>query len=64
MFALRTKPDLILLDASMPAGDGFEVPRKLRVSSLTGQIPVVVVSGSIDVEAEKWVLEGVGGREA
>jgi len=56
MFALRTKPDVILLDINMPAGNGFEVLRKLKASSLTGPIPVVVVSGSIDIEAERRVL--------
>ncbi|HMD83725.1 MAG TPA: response regulator [Terriglobia bacterium] len=58
MFALRTRPDVILLDISMPAGNGFEVLRKLKASSLTGQIPVVVVSGSVELAAEKKVLEG------
>jgi len=57
MFARRSKPDLILLDINMPAGNGFEVLKNLKASSLTGQIPVVVVSGSIDVEAEGKVLE-------
>ena len=58
MFARRTKPEVILLDINMPAGNGFEVLKNLKSSSLTSQIPVIVVSGSIDVEAEKKVLEG------
>lgn len=62
MFARRMNPDLILLDISMPAGNGFEVLKNLKASTLTGQIPVVVVSGSIDVEAEGKVLES--GAEA
>jgi DNA-binding response OmpR family regulator len=58
MFARRTLPDVILLDISMPAGNGFAVLQNLKASSLTGQIPVIVVSGSIDLEAEGKVLEG------
>ena len=58
MFARRTKPDVILLDISMPAGNGFEVLKNLKASSLTSQIPVVVVSGSVDTAAEGKVLEG------
>jgi DNA-binding response OmpR family regulator len=58
MFARRTKPDLILLDISMPAGNGFEVLKNLKSSSLTSQIPVIVVSGSVELAAERKVLEG------
>jgi CheY-like chemotaxis protein len=58
MFARKTKPDVILLDISMPAGNGFEVLKNLKASSLTSQIPVIVVSGSIELAAEKKVLEG------
>jgi DNA-binding response OmpR family regulator len=57
MFARRTKPDLILLDISMPAGNGFEVLKNLKASSLTSQIPVIVVSGSVELAAERKVLE-------
>ncbi len=58
MFARRSKPDVILLDISMPAGNGFEVLKNLKASSNTGQIPVVVVSGSVELAAERKVLEG------
>jgi CheY-like chemotaxis protein len=58
MFARREKPDVILLDISMPAGNGFEVLKNLKASSGTGQTPVIVVSGSIELAAERKVLEG------
>ncbi len=58
MFARRTNPALILLDISMPAGNGFEVLKKLKASTVAGLIPVIVVSGSIDAEAERKVIEG------
>ena len=58
MFAMRTPPpDVIALDIGMPGGTGFEVLKKLQQSSRTGQIPVVVVSGSINEADEARVTE-------
>jgi CheY-like chemotaxis protein len=48
MVALRTVPDAIVLDINMPGGSGIEVLRRLRRSTKTQHIPVVVVSGSDD----------------
>jgi len=53
MTALRTAPDAIILDINMPAGSGIDVLKRLRMSSKTQQIPVVVVSGDNKVEVEK-----------
>lgn len=44
--AAETRPDLILLDVSMPEMDGFEVCRQLRDNPLTRQIPVIFLTGS------------------
>jgi two-component system response regulator VicR len=44
MQAHRQKPDLILLDIMMPAGDGFSVVEKLRLSTNTFHIPIVFIS--------------------
>ena len=41
------KPDILLLDLLMPVMDGFEVLKKLRVSS---HIPVIVLSANRDLE--------------
>src|SRR5690349_16844194 len=46
MSALRYGPNAIILDVSMPGGSGIEVLKRLRASTRTGQIPVVIVSGS------------------
>ena len=40
------RPDLILLDLSIPSPDGFEVLSKLKAEKSTRAIPVVVLSGS------------------
>jgi len=45
MAALRSAPQLILLDINMPGGTGIEVLKRLRMSSKTQHIPVIVVSG-------------------
>lgn len=58
MFAMKVPPpDVIALDIGMPGGTGFDVLKKLRQSSRTGQIPVVVVSGSITEGDEARVTE-------
>jgi two-component system, cell cycle response regulator len=43
--ALRSSPELIVLDINMPGGTGIEVLKRLRMSTKTQHIPVVVVSG-------------------
>lgn len=42
------QPDLILLDLNMPAGTGLQALERLRLSSRTTGIPVIVVSGAIE----------------
>jgi DNA-binding response OmpR family regulator len=48
MFAVRNQPTAIVLDIHMPGGNGLDVLQRLRLSSRTQQIPVVIVSGSSD----------------
>jgi len=43
--ALRSAPQLILLDINMPGGTGIEVLKRMKISSKTQHIPVIVVSG-------------------
>src|SRR5690606_17230254 len=42
--ATELLPDAILLDAMMPLLDGFEVCRRLKSSSATAAIPVIMVT--------------------
>lgn len=46
MKIISIKPDLILLDASMPGLDGYQVCTMIRKSSLLKHIPVVMVTGN------------------
>jgi len=43
--ALRSAPQLILLDINMPGGTGIEVLKRMKISTKTQHIPVIVVSG-------------------
>jgi DNA-binding response OmpR family regulator len=43
--AREHRPDLIILDLGLPAGDGFVVLERLRTITYLAVIPVVVVSG-------------------
>ena len=57
MFAMRESVDLVLLDINMPGGTGVEALRKLKLSSKTKKIPVIVVTGNTDSAVEKEVME-------
>ena len=42
--AAEAKPDLILMDLSLPRMDGWEATRRLKADSILSQIPVIVLS--------------------
>ena len=54
-------PDLILLDVRMPYLDGYQVARSLKASSLTQNIPIVIItatSGHNDCEDLEDICQG------
>ncbi len=55
--AHKEKPDLIILDIRMPAGDGFSVAHRLRRSSHTWTIPIIFLTGSPEKGAEERAME-------
>ncbi len=46
----HTTPDLVLLDVIMPGKSGYELCRELKSSPETRLIPVVMITGLIDME--------------
>jgi signal transduction histidine kinase/HPt (histidine-containing phosphotransfer) domain-containing protein len=50
--ALKSLPDLILLDIVMPEMSGFEVLSELRKSEKTNKIPVIFITGMNDNDNE------------
>ena len=57
MFAMRGQPDAILLDIQMPGGTGSEALRKLKASTKTAWIPVIVCTASADPATELSVRQ-------
>lgn len=56
MQAMRTPPvDAIVLDINMPGGSGEETLRKIKMSTRTSDIPVIILSGSIDGQGQERV---------
>ncbi len=47
-------PDAVVLDLAMPKVDGWTVLKHLRGSSMTAQIPIVVVSALTDARDEAF----------
>jgi DNA-binding response OmpR family regulator len=60
MTAMRAKPDVIVLDINMPGGTGIEALKKLKMSSKTSPIPVLVVSASTDPDAAAATVRQLG----
>lgn len=44
--AVRARPDLALLDVSIPAGNGFQVAERLHANSLTSGLPIIFITAS------------------
>jgi len=44
--AMRTQPNAIILDINMPGGSGIDVLKRLKSSTKTQHIPVLVISGN------------------
>jgi DNA-binding response OmpR family regulator len=45
---MELTPDAVVLDLAMPKVDGWTVLKQLRESSMTAQIPIVIISAMAD----------------
>jgi CheY-like chemotaxis protein len=57
MFALHHMPQAIVLDINMPGGSGIDVLKRLKRSTKTQMIPVIVVSGNEDPDIKNVALQ-------
>jgi CheY-like chemotaxis protein len=46
----RARPDLLILDVLMPGGGGIAALREIRSDPANGSLPVLLLSGSVDLE--------------
>ena len=58
--ATQAMPDIVLLDAMMPAMDGFEVARRLKAEPQTAHIPIIFMTGLTETEHLVAALEAGG----
>jgi len=55
--AASEKPDLILMDMSLPIVDGWEATRRLKADALTRQIPIIALTAHAMPEDERKARE-------
>jgi len=56
--ARQVRPDLIMVDLSMPVLDGWEMFRALRADELTASIPCIAVTAHGDTDRDRALRAG------
>lgn len=57
MTAMKLAPSAVILDINMPGGTGLQVLKRLKSSTKTSLIPVIVLSGSLDPAEVQSVID-------
>lgn len=55
--AMRTRPNLIILDITLPGGNGLELADTLRRKPQTARIPIIFLTGSKDPALRQKVMD-------
>ena len=50
--ASETSPDVVILDMTLPDGDGADVCRRIRELPAIGDVPILVLSGTSDISVK------------
>ncbi|NME72560.1 hybrid sensor histidine kinase/response regulator transcription factor [Flammeovirga aprica] len=58
--ALKTTPDVILLDVNMPKMNGYELAERLKENVQTSHVPIIFLTAMSDLESRKNALEKGG----
>jgi DNA-binding response OmpR family regulator len=56
MLVRSQRIDAVVLDMALPGGSGEDVIHRLKLSKRTGNVPVIVVSGSVEPAARERIL--------
>ncbi|MFP4486307.1 MAG: ATP-binding protein [Campylobacterales bacterium] len=56
----KTLPDLVILDLRMPVMDGYEASRIIRKTKLYANIPIIVLTASVNSLEEEREVEALG----
>jgi two-component system, OmpR family, response regulator VicR len=48
----HSQPDLLILDVQMPGGGGIEAIRAIRADPVNAGLPVLLLSGSVDLHVD------------
>lgn len=54
--AMKSRPDLIVMDLAMPNGSGEYLLNNIKTNATTADIPVIVLTGMRDPELKRRVL--------
>ena len=55
--AERTRPDLVLMDGSLPLLDGLSAVRRMRELATLSDVPIVFLSGHADHDFQKLAFD-------